>query len=52
MKTEQDIRNRIKELEDSICLRIKQGHPQVKLVDASELRTLNWVLEDYEKFAN
>ena len=48
MKTEKEIRNRLKDIEDYILQRFSQGHVQARLKDVGELQTLKWVLEDSE----
>ena len=46
MRTEQEIKERLREIEEGVLIRIREGHPQVKLIDSGRIEMLNWVLEE------
>ena len=46
MRTEEEIRQYLKNLENNILERLKEGHSQVRLIDSGKIELLNWILND------
>ena len=49
MRTQEEIISRLLRLEKEVMDRIKDGHPQIRLVDSGKIEILNWVLQEEEQ---
>jgi len=49
MRTQEEVIAKLLRLEKEVMDRIKDGHPQIRLVDSGKIEILNWVLQEDEQ---